>query len=377
MKKLLFSVLLFLLSTNFANAAKTYKLDQNHTNIIWSANHFGFSSPSGKFTDVEGTIVLDEQSPSQSKVEIAIKTASIATGIEKFDNHLKSADFFNIAKFSTAKFISTEINQTAKNIAKVKGNLTLLGITKPVTLNVRLNKIGLNPISQKQTVGFSALATIKRSEFGMNFGIPGISDEVKLTIETEAVLVENANAEEQKNTEKNTNNANSWIVNNEKSKIEFKVDQDNSAVSGSFKKFSGKINFDPNKLDSSKVEFEVDTTSVDTSFASAIDTIKSAAWLASSQFPKAKFSSTNFIKLTFKDYIMSGNLTIKGKTIPVKINFSFDSNENDFRNSDLSATARGSFVIKRSDFMVGDSDITKANGVKDEVTLSFVINATK
>lgn len=377
MKKFLSALILSFSLASSANAADTYKLDPSHTNVVWFANHFGFSNPSGKFTNVEGTLTLDEQNPSQSKVEVVVKIDSLITGVEKLDAHLKSDNFFNVEKFTTAKFISTKVTQTARNIAKVDGNLTLLGVTKPITLNVRLNKIGISPVTQKKTAGFSVIGSIKRSDFGMNFGIPGISDEVKLNIESEANIIEGSVVDAKSNQPSAQNNINAWKVNNEKSKIEFKATQDNSSVTGSFKKFSGKINFDNVQLNNSKVEFEVDTTSLDSSFANAIETIKSTAWLASAQFPKATFSSTNFVKLTFKDYVISGNLTIKGKTIPIKINFSFDGSENDYRNADLSVTARGSFVVKRSDFMVGDADPSKANGVKDEVTITFVIHANK
>ncbi len=376
MKKLISIIITAFSLLNSANAADDYKIDSNHTSIVWFANHFGFSSPSGKFSQVEGTLTLDEQNPYQSKVEVTVKTDSIITGIAKLDEHLKSDSFFNVTKFPTAKFVSTKITQTARNISKVDGNLTLLGVTKPVSLNARLNKIGTNAVNQKKTAGFSLVGTIKRSDFGMNFGIPGISDEVKINIESEANIIEESKTEN-KNTDKNSSNNNAWKVDDKKSKIEFKATQNSSNVLGSFKKFSGKINFDIVQINNSKVEFEVDTSSIDTSFAEAIETIKSTAWLASTQFPKATFSSTSFIKLTFKDYIMSGNLTIKGKTIPVKINFSFDGSENDYRNSDLSVTARGSFVIKRSDFMVGEKDPIKANGIKDDVAINFVIHATK
>jgi polyisoprenoid-binding protein YceI len=169
-------------------AAETYTLDPTHTNVVWRVNHLGFSYPDGKFATVAGTLTLDEKAPENSKVEATITTASIITGGEKFDAHLKSADFFNTEKFPTATFISTSVTRggETKGSAKVVGNLTLLGITKPVTLDVKLNKIGEHPMSKKKTVGFSATTTIKRSEFGMVYGIPAVADDVSLTIETEA-----------------------------------------------------------------------------------------------------------------------------------------------------------------------------------------------
>ena len=165
-----------------------YKLDPFHTSVTWSASHFGFSKPSGKFTDIDGEIVLDEKNPKKSFVNITIKTSSINTGLEKFDQHLKSVDFFNVEKFPTATFVSKNVVVTGKNTAKVEGDFTLLGITKPITIDVKLNKLGTHPFTQKKTVGFSAKAKIKRSEFGMNYAVPGVSDNVDLMIELEANL---------------------------------------------------------------------------------------------------------------------------------------------------------------------------------------------
>ncbi len=171
-----------------AQAAETFTLDPSHTNVVWSANHFGFSNPSGKFAKVEGTVTLDEAKPANSKLNVTISTASIVTGIEKFDEHLKSKDFFNAEKFPVATFVSDKVEVTGKDTAKVHGNLTLLGVTKPEVLDVKLNKIGENPMNKKKTAGFSATTTIKRSEFGMGYGIPNVSDDVKIAIEAEATL---------------------------------------------------------------------------------------------------------------------------------------------------------------------------------------------
>jgi len=189
MKKLLPTALAALLLSLPANAADTYQFDPNHTNINWSANHFGFSNPSGKFNDVSGKLILDEKNPQNSSVDVVIKIASLNTGLSKFDKHLKSADFFNFDKYETAKFTSTSVKVLGKNKAKITGDFTLLGVTKPLTLDVKLNKIGLNQFTQVKTAGFSASGVIKRSEFDMNYGVPGVSDEVKLEIEAEANFV--------------------------------------------------------------------------------------------------------------------------------------------------------------------------------------------
>lgn len=374
MKKFLpkFSPILAIFFCTFsAHATEIYKFDTNHTSINWSANHFGFSSPSGKFTDVDGTLTLDEASPQNSLVEIIIKTDSISTGNSKFDEHLKSPDFFYTEKFPTAKFVSTSVTPFGKTSAKVQGNLTLLGITKPVTLNVKVNKIGLNPINQKKTAGFSATTSIKRSQFGMEFGLPGISDEVKIAIESELTFaLAGSNMSYKNNIAAAT--VDEWKIIPSKSKLEFRAIQENSSITGSFKKFDGKINFDKNQLTKSKIQIDIDTTSIDISFNEALETIKNAAWLSVQAFPKATFTATRFTNLSAqKTFRADGMLTIKGKTIATPVEFILE------EYSQTNARAVGKTTIKRSAFLVGDRDPKKANGVKDEIEITFMINAER
>ncbi len=163
-----------------------YQLESNHAFVVWSASHFGFSDQMGKFPEIAGEIIFDEKKMSESSVDVTIKIDSLVTGSEKFDAHLKSADFFDVKKFPTAKFVSKKVTATGKNKAKVEGELTLHGVTKTVILEVKINKKGTSLVTQKETVGFSATAQIKRSEFGIDYAAPGISDEVKLKIEVEA-----------------------------------------------------------------------------------------------------------------------------------------------------------------------------------------------
>lgn len=169
-----------------AFAADTFTFDSNHTNITWRANHFGFSSPDGKFVGATGTLILDETTPANSKVEVSIPTTGLVTGLPRFDEHLKSADFLDVAKYPTATFVSDKVELTSQDTAKVSGMLTLHGVTKPVVLDVRLNKIGENPMNHLKTAGFSATGTIKRSEFGISAYVPNISDEIELSFEVEA-----------------------------------------------------------------------------------------------------------------------------------------------------------------------------------------------
>jgi polyisoprenoid-binding protein YceI len=355
---------------NPANAADLYRFDPNHTSINFSANHFGFSNPSGKFTDIEGTLTLDENNPQNSSVEVTIKTAAIVTGLDKFDEHLKSRDFLYVEQFPTAKFVSTAVIPSGKNSAKVQGKLSLLGFTKPVSLDVRLNKTGLNPVNQRKTVGFSATAIIKRSEFGIEFGLPGVSDDVKLIIESEANLVSSYSASPD-GMAANINSAGEWKIMPQKSKIEFRAHHQDSFINGSFKRFRGKINFDPNQLQKSQVKIDIDTGSVEISFDEATNTVKSTKWLAVSTFPTATFTAGKFTSFGGKKFRADGQLTIKGNTVPLSIDFVFE------EYSKIYARAVGTALIKRSLFEIGDKDPKKANDIKDEVDVIFTINAEK
>jgi len=184
------SVFIFL-AISSANAQDTknqqYIIEKNHTSVMWIADHFGYSKVSGKFTDIDGTITFDEKSPELSKVEVVINTKEIATGLPKFEKHLKSRDFFDVDNFPTAKFVSKKIVKKSKDKAEIYGDLTLLGVTKEVVLDTKFNKSSPNPMSQKPTIGFSARTTINRSDFNMKYALPGIADKVDLIIEVEAI----------------------------------------------------------------------------------------------------------------------------------------------------------------------------------------------
>jgi polyisoprenoid-binding protein YceI len=168
-----------------AMAADVYTLDPAHTAITFHINHFGFSNPSGKFMNVDGTLSLDEKNPAASKVSVTIPIAMIDTGVPKLDEHVKTKDFFDAATFPTATYVSDKVDVTGPDTAIVHGTLTLRGVAKPVDLNVKLNKIGDN-MMKKHTAGFTATATIKRSDFGMTAYLPMLGDDVSLDIESEA-----------------------------------------------------------------------------------------------------------------------------------------------------------------------------------------------
>lgn len=178
--------ILILFSSTVYAAPETYQLDPTHSYVLWHISHFDFSNPSGKWLVSKGTLILDKDKPQNSKVDVTIQVADMITGIPELDKHLQSAAFFDVAKFPLATFVSNKVTLSGRNQAKVQGILTVHGISKPITLNVKLNKMGINPISNKEAVGFTASTTLKRSDFGISTLLPGLGDEVKIDIEAEA-----------------------------------------------------------------------------------------------------------------------------------------------------------------------------------------------
>jgi polyisoprenoid-binding protein YceI len=167
-------------------AAETLKFDPEHSYILWKIEHLVFSTQTGKWF-VNGTVTLDKEKPENSQVKATITLADIVTGIPELDKHLKGKLFFDVAKYPIATFVSDKVDVLNKATAKVQGILDLHGISKPVTLDVTLNKIGKNPITEKMTAGFTATTTIKRSDFGIKALLPNhLSDEVKIEINVEA-----------------------------------------------------------------------------------------------------------------------------------------------------------------------------------------------
>jgi polyisoprenoid-binding protein YceI len=164
--------------------AGDYKLDKSHAKILWSVSHFGFSTYYGEFTDFDARLSLDPANPSASRLTATIGTSSIATHDNALDTHLKSADFFDVANHPQARFVSTEVRPTGPNKAKVTGQLTLLGQTRPLTLDVTFNQAGDN-MAGIYTAGFSATGKIRRSDYGMRYGLPAVGDEIDLTISGE------------------------------------------------------------------------------------------------------------------------------------------------------------------------------------------------
>ena len=172
-------------------APETYTLDPTHTIANFSVQHLGMSTVYGHFEHATGQVVLDRAAKSGS-VEVKIPTATISTGDAKRtdgqrsrDEHLRTTDFFNVAEFPDMTFKSTKMNFVGDKIQSVEGTVTLLGVTKPVTLMASSFNCGANPMSKKEMCGGDLVASIKRTDFGMKYGVPAISDEVKLIIAVE------------------------------------------------------------------------------------------------------------------------------------------------------------------------------------------------
>ena len=168
--------------------SQTFKIDPAHTSVVFHVTHLGYSSMFGRFNQVAGELVFDQKNVTASKLSVTIKTGSVDTNHARRDKHLRSPDFFNAKEFPEMKFVSTKIVKTGDKTGKIHGNLTLLGVTKPVVLDVRYNRMGPHPLPQYKkilTIGFSARTSLKRSDFGMKYALRGIGDKVTIFIEVE------------------------------------------------------------------------------------------------------------------------------------------------------------------------------------------------
>jgi polyisoprenoid-binding protein YceI len=187
MKKTLIAIAILGFATTSALAQEaTYAIEATHTFPSFEVNHLGFSTHRGRFNKTSGSIKVD-MAAKKGAIDVVVDTASVDTGHDKLENHLKAEDFFNVAKFPTMTFKSNTLKFEGDKLVSATGDLTLLGVTKPVTLTVNAFKCGANPISKKETCGADVTTSIKRSEFGMKTYVPAIGDDVKITIQIEAL----------------------------------------------------------------------------------------------------------------------------------------------------------------------------------------------
>lgn len=164
-----------------------YSFDKSHSNLSFTYDHLGYSTTDGRFGNWDATLLIDADKPEASSIEFTIDTTSLDTFFADRDTHLKSADFFDVAKFPQATFKSTKVTKTGDKELEIVGDLTIKGVTKPATLAVKVTTMGEHPMAKMPAVGFAGTTTIKRSDYGMNMFVPYVSDEVTITLHAETL----------------------------------------------------------------------------------------------------------------------------------------------------------------------------------------------
>lgn len=171
----------------------TYRIDPDHASIAFKVMHVGYAELIGFFREVEGEFTYDAEAQELGRVEVTIPAASVWTNHERRDEHVRNADFLNVEEHPAITFTADGGTVTGENTGTVTGDLTILGVTKPVTLEATLNKKATYPFGhQKETMGISIRGTVVRSEFGMDYAVANglVGDEVDLLIEIEAIREE-------------------------------------------------------------------------------------------------------------------------------------------------------------------------------------------
>ena len=163
-----------------------YKIDPTHTATVFSWNHFGFSTPSANFTDIQGVIKVDNAKPANSSVEVTIPLSSVNTNVPALDKEFQEEAWFNAAKYPNITFKSTKVETKDKKHFKITGDLTIKGITKPVILDTVLNKQDEHPMTKVQAISFNATTSFNRSAFGIGNYVPNVGDKITVNITTEA-----------------------------------------------------------------------------------------------------------------------------------------------------------------------------------------------
>ncbi len=169
-----------------AFAADTYTIDPSHTYPSFEADHMGISVWRGKFTKTSGTVTLDRAAKTGS-LDITIDASSVDFGHAKLNDHVKSADVFDVQKFPSATYKGTSIKFEGDKPVAVDGELTLHGVTKPVQLKINKFTCIQHPMLKREVCGADASATFNRTDFGINYAVPPFSPEIKLAIQVEAI----------------------------------------------------------------------------------------------------------------------------------------------------------------------------------------------
>lgn len=167
-------------------APTTYTFDTVHSRLTFYVSHLGYSNSVGQLSIAPGTFAFDTADWSKGQVTATLPADSLAFGDAKWDAHIKGADFLDAAKFPTITFTATKVEQTGTNTGTLTGDLTVHGVTKPVTLQLRLNGAGTHPMRKVAAIGFTATGKLKRSDFGVAAYVPMVGDELDLRLEVEA-----------------------------------------------------------------------------------------------------------------------------------------------------------------------------------------------
>jgi len=187
-RRTLLSSALLLASASVLAAAQKYDIDPNHTYVTFTYDHFGFSNPVGKLEKFSGDLQLDTADLTRSSISITFPLDGLHTGVAKLDDDLRSPGFFDAAKYPDITFKSTKVEKAGANGLKISGELTVHGVTKPVVLSTKINKVGEGPMGKGPSAGFEADTTVKRSDFGVDKLAPGVSDEVHVHISLDSHL---------------------------------------------------------------------------------------------------------------------------------------------------------------------------------------------
>ena len=189
MKKVLFSILVMSLSLAVSAQQQSWTNDPAHSRLGFVVKHLGISKISGSFSNFSVKVITTKADYSDMKVSVTAKTASINTGVEMRDNHLRSADFFEVEKYPELTFVSTSSKKISDKKFELTGNLTMHGVTKPVTLAVDYYGSVVNRMNQKETFGFHIAGTLKRTEFGIapNFPTQVVGDDISIVADAEFV----------------------------------------------------------------------------------------------------------------------------------------------------------------------------------------------
>ena len=163
-----------------------YQIDPTHTATVFSWSHFGFSTPTANFSNIQGTINVDNEKPANSSVNVTIPLSSLNTNVAALDEHLKKAEFFDAINYPNITFKSTKVESLGNNQYKITGNLTVKDVTKPVVLDAVMNKQGEHPMTKLQSSGFNATTSFDRSAFGVGAYVPNVGDKITVNITTEA-----------------------------------------------------------------------------------------------------------------------------------------------------------------------------------------------